>query len=54
VVNFLRVVSLCYVGTYSATALHMGHLYVWPVVVIVVALVTLLVWVERFAHPPHA
>jgi exosortase/archaeosortase family protein len=54
VVNFLRVVSLCYVATYSATALHMGHLYVWPVVVIVVALVTLLVWVERFAHPSHA
>ena len=54
VVNFLRVVSLCYVGTYSATALRMGHLYVWPVVVIVIALLTFLVWVERFAHPPHA
>ncbi len=54
VVNFLRVVSLCYVGTYSATALRMGHLYVWPVVVIVVALLTFLVWVERLAHPVHA
>ncbi len=51
VINFARVVSLCYLGTYSATALQVGHLYVWPAVVIVVALLTFLVWVERFARP---
>jgi exosortase/archaeosortase family protein len=51
--NFLRIVSLCYVGTYSMAALQVGHLYVWPVVVIVAALLTLLVWVERIAVPLH-
>ena len=51
--NFVRIVSLCYVGTYSSSALQVGHLYVWPVVVIVAALVTLLVWVERIAVPFH-
>ncbi len=51
--NLLRVVSLCYVGSYSSAALHAGHLYVWPVVVIVVALGTLLVWVERIAVPHY-
>jgi len=51
--NFVRIVSLCYVGTYSSAALDLGHLYVWPVVVIVVALLTLLVWVERIAVPLH-
>jgi len=51
--NFVRIVSLCYIGTYSSTALQLGHLYVWPVVVIVAALLTLLVWVERIAVPLH-
>ena len=51
--NLVRIVSLCYVGTYSAAALQVGHIYVWPVVVIVAALLTLLVWVERIAVPLH-
>jgi exosortase/archaeosortase family protein len=51
--NFVRIVSLCYVGTYSMAALQVGHIYVWPVVVIVAALLTLLVWVERIAVPLH-
>ena len=49
--NFVRIISLCYVGTYSSAALQVGHLYVWPVVVIVAGLLTLLVWVERIAVP---
>ncbi len=48
-VNFLRIVSLCYVGAYSVALLEIGHLYVWPVAVIITGLVTLLVWVEHSA-----
>ena len=51
--NFVRIVSLCYLDIYSRSALEIGHLYVWPVVVIVAALLTLLVWVERVAVPLH-
>jgi exosortase/archaeosortase family protein len=51
--NLVRIVSLCYLGMYSSSALEIGHLYVWPVVVIVAALLTLLVWVERIAVPLH-
>ena len=49
--NLVRIVSLCFLGTYSSAALEVGHLYVWPIVVIVTALLTLLVWVERIAVP---
>jgi exosortase/archaeosortase family protein len=52
-VNFVRVVSLCYVGTYSATLLRLGHLYVWPTAVIITGLATLLFWAERIVVPPH-
>ena len=47
ILNFLRVVSLCYLGTYSATLLTIGHLYVWPVTVIVTGLAMLLFWAEH-------
>lgn len=53
VVNFLRVVSLCYVGTYSVTLLRLGHLYVWPTAVIITGLATLLFWAERIVVAPH-
>jgi exosortase family protein XrtM len=48
VVNFARVVSLCFVGAYSPTLLTIGHLYVWPVTVIITGLVMLLYWAEHF------
>jgi exosortase/archaeosortase family protein len=50
-INFVRVVSLYWVGTFSSKALDIGHLYVWPVAVILAGLVTLLFWVDRFALP---
>jgi len=50
-INFVRVVSLYWVGTFSSKALDVGHLYVWPVAVILAGLVTLLFWVDRFALP---
>ena len=50
--NFVRIVSLCWVSSFSAVALEVGHLYIWPVVVVMVALFTLIVWVQRFAMAP--
>jgi exosortase/archaeosortase family protein len=50
VVNLLRIASLCWVGMYSLSALEIGHLYVWPPVVMIAAVATLLVWIQRFVH----
>jgi exosortase/archaeosortase family protein len=49
--NFVRVLSLVYIGNYHAPWLDVGHLYVWPVVVILTGVGTLLYWAERFAAP---
>ena len=50
-VNFVRVLSLTYIGNYYGTWLDVGHLYVWPVVVILAGVGTLLFWAERIALP---
>ena len=47
VVNFVRVVSLVYVGNYMPSLLEIGHLYVWPVIVIIAGVSTLLLWADR-------
>ena len=49
--NFVRVLSLIYIGNYHASWLEIGHLYVWPVFVILTGVGTLLYWAERFAIP---
>ena len=53
-VNFVRVLTLTYVGNYHGPWLEVGHLYVWPVVVIVAGVGTLLFWAERIALPRSA
>jgi exosortase/archaeosortase family protein len=50
-VNFVRVLSLVYIGSYHLSWLDVGHLYVWPVVVILAGVGTLLFWAERIALP---
>lgn len=50
VVNLVRILSLCWVGMYSVSLLEIGHLYVWPPVVMMAAVATLLLWIRRFAH----
>ena len=49
--NFVRVLSLIYIGNYHGAWLDTSHLYVWPVIVILTGVGTLLYWAERFAVP---
>ena len=49
--NFVRVLTLIYIGNYHGSWLEIGHLYVWPVFVILTGVGTLLYWAERFAIP---
>lgn len=51
VLNFVRVLTLVYLGNYHHAWLDVGHLYVWPVFVILAGVGTLLFWAERFAVP---
>jgi exosortase/archaeosortase family protein len=53
IVNFARILSLIYIGSYHPAWLEAAHLYVWPVIVIIAGVGTLLVWAERVdaAHP---
>ena len=46
-VNFVRLLSLCLLGAYSPSWLDVGHLYVWPTVIMLVGVATLLLWIER-------
>jgi len=49
VVNFVRVLTLVYLGNYFPELLSPGHLYVWPIIVIIMGVGTLLVWADRVA-----
>jgi exosortase/archaeosortase family protein len=49
VVNFVRVLTLVYLGNYFPEWLSPGHLYVWPIIVIIMGVGTLLVWADRVA-----
>jgi exosortase/archaeosortase family protein len=51
-VNFVRVLSLVWIGNYSPGFLDIGHLYVWPVLVILVGVGTLLLWADRIGPRP--
>lgn len=47
VLNFVRILTLVWVGNYSPGWLEVGHLYVWPPIVILVGVGTLLIWADR-------
>jgi exosortase family protein XrtM len=51
-VNFARILSLIYIGSYHPGWLEAAHLYVWPVVVIIAGVATLLIWAERVDAAP--
>ena len=52
IVNFVRILTLIFLGNYSPDLLEVGHLYVWPPIVILVGVGTLLVWADHVgAHP---
>jgi exosortase/archaeosortase family protein len=43
-INFIRMITLVLIGAKSAHALEIGHLYVWPLIVIAVAIGLWLSW----------
>lgn len=46
-VNFLRVLTLCVLNEGSPRAFEIVHVYVWPALISLVCLATLLVWIRR-------
>jgi exosortase/archaeosortase family protein len=48
-VNFLRVLTLCWLNATSEPAFELVHYYVWPAFISLVCLATLLVWMQRVA-----
>ena len=52
VLNFLRVLTLIWIGSYEPDWLEFGHLYVWPPIVILVGVGTLLFWADRVVSDP--
>jgi len=46
-VNFLRVLTLCWLNAGSPRAFELVHVYVWPAFITAVCLATLLVWIQR-------
>jgi len=45
-VNFLRVLTLCWLNASSPHAFELVHVYVWPAFITGVCLATLLVWIQ--------
>ena len=46
VLNVVRIISLYYLGSWSQKALDIAHLYVWPGLIILDALVIFLLWIH--------
>lgn len=46
VLNILRIISLYYLGQWSEKALNIAHLYVWPGLIILDALIIFLIWIH--------
>ena len=44
--NILRIISLFYLGAWSEKALTIAHLYVWPGLIILDALIIFLIWMH--------
>ena len=50
--NFVRILSLIWLGNYSSDWLDVGHLYIWPPIIILVGVGTLLLWADRVVPDP--
>ncbi len=53
VINFLRIISLFYLGQYNRQWFEFAHLYVWESVFVLLTLTIFWMWVRRMA-PPRA
>jgi exosortase H (IPTLxxWG-CTERM-specific) len=52
VINFLRIISLFYLGQYDRQWFDFAHLYVWESVFVLLTLTIFWMWVRRMAAPP--
>ena len=46
IVNFLRVLTLCWLNASSQGAFELVHVYIWPAFITIVYLATLLLWIQ--------
>lgn len=46
ILNIVRIISLYYLGAWSQKAMDIAHLYVWPGLIILDALVIFLLWIH--------
>jgi exosortase H (IPTLxxWG-CTERM-specific) len=53
VLNVVRIISLYYLGAWSQKALDIAHLYVWPGLIILDALVIFLLWIHWLGLHRH-
>ena len=51
VINFLRIISLFYLGQYNRQWFEFAHLYVWESVFVLLTLTIFWMWVRRMAAP---
>ena len=51
VINFLRIISLFYLGQYDVRWFEFAHLYVWESVFVLLTLTIFWTWVRRMATP---
>jgi exosortase H (IPTLxxWG-CTERM-specific) len=51
VINFVRIISLFYLGQYNAQWFEFAHLYVWESVFVLLTLTIFWMWVRRMAAP---
>jgi exosortase H (IPTLxxWG-CTERM-specific) len=51
VINFLRIISLFYLGQYNREWFEFAHLYVWESVFVLLTLTIFWMWVRRMAAP---
>jgi len=51
VINFLRIISLFYLGQYNRQWFDFAHLYVWESVFVLLTLTIFWMWVRRMAAP---
>lgn len=52
-VNHIRMISLVVLGAHSAHWLDIGHLYIWPIIVIIVAIGLWLSWIRIIQDDPR-
>lgn len=54
VLNLGRIVTLYYLGQWNESVFEWAHLYVWPALILIDALVVWLLWVHYLQSRPHA